>query len=618
MAENNMGYLPDWQVLQRLEGFRLSAFHFSPDEEKVLAKFVRQGMSYEEVSPAFLVRQDTSISGNLEGFGKKSRAVLTSLQLRILSELDSTSSGGGLLISVRFGEMFTLSCLCDYLAEDLSRFASRLEGDNGFIWMHRAGYRSERLTLQEIGNELGLTRERVRQRTNDLNARFLRGMRVRSAVLREKVVHTDRASLLADLQLLQGAFCNEKALLCFFAWMAGFSFEELLQQVQPAVRGDLLDDFFCNHAFPASRAAVVSALKAELGGSTDDEADVYLTGLEQVGGVRFEGSHVVPVRRSKEVAVLHLLAGCPEGMDWKDLARKVNESGVCRSAFVMGRSDNILSTSVSVFLSASRTYSHIRFLEVDREKALKIVAEVKGVLEQSRHTSMALRVEYYNQQSSPMFGYYAIRQVVRAYGEACGVYFKGLSKADTVSLLPVAECVSQLEAVRRLFQDAKEELEVAQVVGYLAARTEGLAHFYISELIHSGEVVSLRRGRFLLRERAFADVDGAGISSAIRRVLADDPRMHHVSSVAGRVNSQTGNTFSVRFYHAFVQAFAKEQGWFVRGSLVAAGEIPVSGLKELIREAWAGNTRETIQRVEQRICASTDVLKRAVYSVSSC
>ncbi|MDF7798524.1 sigma factor-like helix-turn-helix DNA-binding protein [Pontiellaceae bacterium B1224] len=613
IAANHSVYAIDSDLLDRLKGFKISSFYLNDVEQKLLTKFIRRGATYEELTPSFFIEKEVSDIVGQSGFGKKMAEALHTLQMKILDALKADGTDN-ILIPLHFGESRPLSQLSSYICEDLAKFNETLDGEESKIWSQRVGYNSELLTLQELGDSLGVTRERIRQRAAGMNAVLLRGIRVRPSLIREKLLNKDRSELLVELSELRNEFCTDTAMIKMLAVISESDHTGIIESLNPTVRRDVLDGFFCSHAYPVKSERVKVALQGELECS-DDDAEIYLRAMVTAGLVREDESFLVPDNVRKETAVAHILAGCEGGLSWKEIASRVNDSGMCRTELSMERPDQVLNSSSFIYLSSAHLYSHMKFFPAQKGDVIRILDDIKSTLKSSSHDAIHLMSEYYSGLLIPRFDYYTIRHAVRNFGESKGLYFNGKSQSDSVSLSPDATRISQKEAVWRLFQSTAGPLTVQQMAKHIKSQTEDHARYYLGELLREGKIVSTEQNQYQSRKSAFVKINVASVSKAIRLILQEDTRIHHISSVARQLNRMEKSDYSNHYWRAFAGAYAEEKGWYAKGMLVSANEIPITGISTLVKEVSSYGQEDMVAWIQERVCASRDVIKRAIYNV---
>jgi hypothetical protein len=488
-----------------------------------------------------------------------------------------------------------------------------LNGEELLIWTHRTGYQAEQLTLQELGDKLNVTRERIRQRAEKLNQLLCRGIRVNPEIFLEKLTQIKQSDVFGELTIFRNMFCNDAAMMRMMALISGTDYRTLTERFNPPVQNDILHKFLCLHPYPASRIKVLEALQQELE-VDDDEAEVYLAGLIKKDFFQTKGGNLIPRKLPKEVAVCHVLAGYEQGLGWREIVSMVNSLGICRTELSSERSDQVLNSSSCIYQSDARIFSHIRFLNVNREDVFNILEDIKFELKKSPHKSIHLMTEYYSKLEGTKYDYYTVRHVARDFGQSQGVYFYGKSQADTVSLFPDSKILSQKEAVSRLFFSAKTPLSVEQIASHIRSQTEGHARFYIDKLLREGEIVSTEPDQYLSREKAFASINRGGVSKSILALITEDSRIHHISSLSRHLNRISHSSHSIRYWTAFLNAYADDYGWYAKRSLVSMWPVRVTGLIELVRQAPDVQGEDLIAWVQQRVCATRDAIKRAIHN----
>ncbi len=594
----------------QLENYRLSAFYLSPQEDKLLRKLHKTGIPHNEITPSFIIKLRQADMVRWSGFGNASCKVLQTLQSRILKSLKNRSSLG-ILIPIRFGQSLSLKELCPLIAEDLSNFLRMLSGKDRIIWCARSGYQTEQMTLQEIGDKLCVTRERIRQVSERLNRRFLRGVRVSPDILQQKIKRKTRVELFNDFKELRPLFHTDNDLLRMLALIANENDRELVLRFNPIVRHNVLDGFLFWHPFPVKHHEIISFLHDEIGGA-DEEIDIYFSAMINAKIIRTDGNNVIPLDLGKELAISHILAGFPKGLGWKEVAIKVNQSGISRTKLSQERPDNNLSFSSYVFLSGQHAYSHIRFFPIGKEQIMSILKDIKSVLVQSLHKSLHLMAGYYAKLNDPQYDYYTIRHAIRNFGESYDLFFNGKSQSDTVSLYPILRTISQQDAIKRLFIENESPLTVQEVAKYIKSQSEAHARLYIDELTTSGDVVSIEVNQYQNRGIAFREVNIEKVKKSIHTMITDDRRLHHISIIAHHMNRIYGYDYSNRFWRSFVFSYSEEMCWFVKGMLISMDYIEFNGLIDLVQLNRSKTQENIIAIIQEKVCVSLNEIKRAI------
>ena len=125
------------------------------------------------------------------------------------------------MIPKTFGESFSLPELEQSLLEDLQNFCKiELKANLLSMWKKRVGYKKEALTLQAIGDEIGRTRENVRQQVNFAKNFMFQGIRVSRETIRNKIIDMSREDILKQIKSLRSFFYSDADIINFIAEVA--------------------------------------------------------------------------------------------------------------------------------------------------------------------------------------------------------------------------------------------------------------------------------------------------------------------------------------------------------------------------------------------------------------
>lgn len=594
-----------------LHGYRLNFSRLTKRERILINKFLRRGIYVDKITPSFLMEQSPMELISATGFGRKSSEALISCQQKIRGFFSETPESRRFLISDAYGQGFDFYEIGQCLLEDLESFVSTLSGQEKDIFIRRSGFGEEQLTLEELGNQFGVTRERIRQKEQGIFFDLFHSIRISSEVLASKIESLPVSSIISELAGFRQAFLTDSACLRMLARLANIDAREVLKKAAPAVPQSALDDFFCSTKPPIQKSEVLAFLQEEF--NLDEEvAEEALIALEKQNLLSVEGQKVTPKAAKKEVAVCHLLAMYPDGLDWGEVAEKVNALGLCRTQLSLERADGVLHSSAYIFQSGRRQFTHLRYLGLSKEDIRYWLADIKTALEQSEYKALNLRAEYYAQRADPKPDYYRIRHMARNFGAQTGIYFNGQSQVDTVSLDPDSKCISQMDALARILEERPMKIE--EVARHIRSQTEGHAWAYLGSLISEGRVVRMDDNRFASPSIAFADSDTDKALGVVRSMLREDGRVHHMGVLTSQINRSAGLDLTPKSCRSLIVAYANRENWHVRGYLVAAQPFEWAGLSEIVREAPDVHGEDLISWVQQKVCASRDVIKRAVYN----
>ena len=593
-----------------LQAYRVDFSQLSRSEKSLIVKFVRRGMRAEEVTPVFVMNQRAEDLLDANGFGKKTGEALLTFQKKIRSFVRQPASLDVLVLKT-YGENLTLPEISACLLADIERFAENLQPMQRKIFIKRAGLHEDQITLQEIGNQIGVTRERIRQRSQDLFEELSFSVRIAKDTLGPKIKQTPIDVIFYDMSELRQAFSTDACFIKMLAHLAGIDVRGLRERVNPTIRYDALDEFFCSVPYPAQKVEGVSFLQEEFNLEKED-AERSLLMLEKTDRIRLIGSSIKPVRAKKEVAAVHVLAGYPMGLSWQELTEKVNEFQICQKKLSTNRSDQSLYASDYVFQTGNSTYRHMRYFGLSKKEIQYWLDDLRKALEESKHNAFHLRAGYYAAKPAGILDYHKIRHIARNFGYRSGIYFQGKSRVDTVSLDPDAEQVSQKEALARAL--CKKAMKMEELLNLIHSHSEVHARLYLGDLLMKGRIVRLDGGFFAAPSIAFASLDVDEIKKALNDLFLKEERLYHLGTLSQHLDRLVKQDCTPRFCRSFILSFAKEQEWHISGFLVAGKPFEWGGVADVIRSAPSLKGEKLILWVQKRVCITREAVKRAIYN----
>ena len=210
----------DAKIIEKAKQYALSFFYLLRDEQKIIFKFNKYGVPYDQMTPLYILTLDIEILKTIAGFGKQGISALQNIQEKILNNLKKQTPSP-LLIPKNFGKDLSLNQIQKILQEDIEQFLKMpFSEEFFFVWKHRLGYKTERLILEKIGNQINKTRERVRQLTNTANKYFLQGTRIAPEILQEKITSMNESQILKQCKDLRTVFSNDTHVISFLLIVA--------------------------------------------------------------------------------------------------------------------------------------------------------------------------------------------------------------------------------------------------------------------------------------------------------------------------------------------------------------------------------------------------------------
>ncbi len=568
------------------------------DELKAVRKLER--VLRQELTVGALLALDLKSLAREEGIGRKTAGALRRLQQRVDNEI----AGGTItpspdrLVVLPAETPLPAEVLEATLIGDFERFVERQDPSLQEIALARWGYARPQRTLEELGIEQGVTRERIRQLEAKLNELWPRALSVSRVQIRATIEALCGGELIAQLPLLTELFAKGPLVLRFLERSAGLEEYTLADETQLEIASlRPLAGLFASVPAPIS----VDKCLAALGGHGLSEADAvrHLAALRASGRVTIVDGAVQPRQLERRMAFAHVLAGVPDGLFWQDLIRITNARRLCAAPISEARLSS--ARSPWFYLSNRGSYRHVRFLDLGQLDQEAVLTRVRDYL--TDRSLASANLQSITHILFPDADYYAIRYLVSTLGEAAGLYFDGRSASDTVSLHAEVARVDIPATLKQLLADAPDALTVGELAERLRSKSLPLAKKALSLLRGDVSVVRVDEQLYTTVERAFRDFDWEGARAQLTALLAQDERPAEIGWLRERFDTGGGTARSRFFLLDAVRLMARDQGWSVARTLVDRKPIRFAGLYDVFRHAHREDRTmaEILAQIERQV-----------------
>ncbi len=469
----------------------------TPAEDKALGK-LRRYLGHEPGIDE-LVDLDMTSTLEVQGFGAQSVQHLMRLRRRVTDVLASgdlqppeNALTAPVLIVVAWPGAMEPAELDEVLLADLERFLGHLEPRWATAVASRLGFRTERMTMSELGVELEVTRQRVRQVVAAAFDAFSHHLRVHPRVLRASVATVDERALKAHFPKLAEAFHHTRGIRRLLELATDVE-KGTLYPFRPT--GQLLpvtavDAFFADHAPPVLVASLHAWLEKARGLSAE-AAEHHVAWLAEQRRIRLVGDTVEPLALTRFQAIGHILAEEPDGLPWAEVTARINARGCSRYPLNEDRPSGF-SAAPRVYLWGKGVYRHLRYFEAEGFDTAGVLAAVR---EHLRYRDLeAANLHDVHRSLDRELNYYDLRHIVAGYGEDSSLFFQGTSKVDTVALRQDADAVPRVEAVFGIIAESAKPLSGPQIAGRLHSTSPAFVSVLIQRLLVAGRIEAVKGG----------------------------------------------------------------------------------------------------------------------------
>ena len=507
----------------------------------------------------------------------------------------------------------------------LENFLDSAQGREIDIFKKRFGIYCDCLTLEEIGSDYGVTRERIRQIESKAKKNFLSYLTVSQKVI-QAIIKSNLSELREPLfQSLRAYFVHDKNFYSFIELCCGLLENEIKQIINPKISQNYFNEFWINHISPAQLDDLTWYLHETLNIEQAVAENQILRWLESDLLTLDDRQQISPKKLPKVEALTNALLEFPNGGSWKCIQQRVIEKKITLAEITSERLDPALTTAVDkeyIYQSDRGTYRHLNYLQLSYDEIELVLTRVKEKIKEYQfegRNAVNLSVDIY-QNSNFSQDYFITRHIVRAYGSNIGIYFNGKSGTDTVSLNAEFDLVSQRKVLLELFKRTIHPLTKRDIADKIRSQSLGHAAFYLDILLNEGEVVRVSESEFAHKDKAFKDVNIDNIMELVCKLFNNEDRIIEGEVLQTYLNRKLSLQSNKYFYLSLLKIYAEKYRltlYFVQ-NLVAKFPIKQSGLVDFCRDALSKtkSNSEAIKLIQQSVLANTHIIKRALLQCS--
>ena len=552
---------------------------------KKLDKFYGGDIDVRNVS-TLLSLNKADLANNI-GFGVSFRIIFNELQNKIKIELSSlpenivehTIKERGLFISSEIA-FIELNEIDNILIEDIEGYLWTLNEMQMDIALSRWGFNTEYKTLEEVGSCYGVTRERIRQLENGISINLTLNFRVQPKVLWANIREKMTENLTVLLPNLAKCFTTDKLFYSFIELCCQVKKGSICEIIFTEIKSKIINTLFCNNKSPISQDIFISELISNYGYSKASAIN-GIKRLEELDKIEITEQGLYPKKLGRAEVVAHILTSHPEGLPWKDIARIVNKKGYSSKQMDETRSTHGFNDSEYVYLSDKGTYRNLIFLDLEQFDVPKIMQNITDFFEKNQSKALHLHDYYQRGVDRSEIEYYALRYLIKEYGEEYGFYFDGKSNTDTLSLDQGLKSITQADVIIKALSESKVALTMQEIAVRLRSKSTGHASFYINNLIEEGKVVRVDKMVYTTPEKAFVNMDIKAIMQIIQDVMNIKNIIVEADVFREYVNMELNLSYSKYIYMAFVRSYLKDLAWYRNNTLYSKYPIPYKNMFDM-------------------------------------
>jgi hypothetical protein len=224
-----------------LNNYRINFSHLNKNEKALINKFLRRGITIDKITPLFIMNQSPFDLTLQTGFGRKSGIALAEIQKNIKSHILESSNEAGFLIPLDFGKEYSLTEIGLTVLHDIEHFIQLLSNEQTIIFTRRIGFGEKFWTLDKLGERIGVTRERVRQKEKEIIFDLVNSVTIAPHIIASKIEDLPASSVITEVLALREAFTSDELCIRMLARLAHIDARKILRNSPPLIPQTTLD-----------------------------------------------------------------------------------------------------------------------------------------------------------------------------------------------------------------------------------------------------------------------------------------------------------------------------------------------------------------------------------------
>jgi hypothetical protein len=568
---------------------------FESDEESVLIKIKRKRGYFSLRDMLLYTHQDVF---NMHGISPLDATIYARIKHKVVGELlriiDAPSAEESFqhykyLHGSKVVEIKELSSqeLDGLLIEQFEEFLFKLDSDERKTLMSYYSFQSDKKTLDEIGQEQNLTRERIRQKLMSTLKR-LKSEALSNEVLGALNLYRNNsfAEILEMLPNFSNCFTNLKKYGEILAFLLNLKKQHFHEQSSNDWFVLDLSDYFAMNGIAIPLTEFFNYLLSEYY-SSPNEVNKAIEELIKQNKIKINGEVVSPLNLNRIEAVASLLIDQPHGLPLKDIANIINAKGLSSGTFSVHSSmGSMYSDSDYIYQSDRGTYKHQNYLPILPVELDKLFDQIKAHMQSTPNSNGMHLSDFYSKcerEITSKLTYFELRHYIRKHSIDYGINFLGKSGVDALYIGEDSSGLNQENFVLELFIRAEKPLMLKDVAEKIRSKSARHARYYLQVLMDKNKLVMLDHMRYTTPEIAFGDTDTNLVMSTILDVLGSLSRIPcEFNFIKDELNKRLNKSYTKYFYEALTYYKRKEYPLYLTNTVVSLSPIPFKSINELL------------------------------------
>jgi hypothetical protein len=485
------------------------------------------------------------------------------------------------------------------IIEDIENLLNGLNERKKFIFHHYFGYKKESLTLEAMSTEYSkaynvpkIERERIRQIIKTIKPEIYEKKTIADEDLIKFFKTRELESfhtIFPNLALFFTKTVKHNAkdiirdrLLEFLESYSGvpdntfFTPEKAIKEFDRR----LLLDIFSRVPSPIKFDDFILEIM-EIYGYVENIANSAVKFMIDNNFIKLHDNKVYPINLNSVEEAAHIALKHPNGIFWKDIYLIMNNSFTDNKSSVNNKtiaSYNI-NDNPSLWLSSKGVYKHINYLEFKKDATL-ILDNIVKIFEKNKIKTAKI-VEVYNIftkieiHSLRNISYYEFRAIIKYYGESKGIFYKGKSGTDTISISKNFEYITNKSNIFKVIFNSDNALSEDAISQIISKKNLGkkniIVSHYCDQLLEEKKIIKVGPKTWYEADRGLKMCNLDLVKNEIIEIF----KIFQVVSIVyftKLINQKLNYAFSLYYYDSILRFLSSENKFFCNNSFISTDD----------------------------------------------
>ena len=518
----------------------------------------------------------------------------------------------------------------EFIIKDIEYLISLLTERMKVFFFGRYGFKENYKTLDELGKQYGITRERVRQLEKILNLSLARIGLIEKQTLINYFNQYDYVSFHKLFPRLDKMFTDtargteeitRDKLTVFMEFYCGVKAEYFKTPERELwnFNEDKLKEIFTLIPSGLDQENFIEIIKDNYG-YNNFVAKSSIEFMNNRKLIKIFNNKIYPLKMLKNLEVTHILVSYPEGLHWRKIAEIGNNSFTNNKwdlNRIVGDSSLNMLTNQSIYLFERGSYRLFRHCTEIKNKTEIINFFIKYLqdnnLEQSPMEPPFKEITNLSQFQD--LNFYDARAIIKKFGAESGLFHKGTSGTNTISLNKNIKVISLKEKIKDIISNAPDEIHLQDIIKKLQKTNEDIpVDQHLNDLVDEMKIFRISPGTFLNFDDAIKLCDKKDVKKELERLLEN---YEFITSgfMREKINDELGFNLSNFYYDTLSRILAKENEWFYGSNYLSKKKEKVMSAQQYIKEQYDDNLskNDNYENISKKIGISKMYFDNIVY-----